>query len=65
MLCSSPANYPQKPTSFLKRILGVAPGHTTGYSYVRMRTSHKLKMQEKIASMSLTILVGGFQHARM
>ena len=26
-----------------------------------MRTSHKLKMQENIASMLLTILVGNFQ----
>ena len=28
---------------------------------MRMHTSHKLKMQENIASMSLTILVGDFQ----
>ena len=28
---------------------------------MRMRTSHKLKMQKNIASMSLTILVGDFQ----
>ena len=28
---------------------------------MRMRTSHKLKMQEYIASMSLTILVSDFQ----
>ena len=28
---------------------------------MRMRTSHKLKMQENIASMSLTILAGDFQ----
>ena len=29
---------------------------------MRMRTSHKLKMQENIASMSLTILVGDITH---
>ena len=28
---------------------------------MHMRASHKLKMQENIASMSLTILVGDFQ----
>ena len=28
---------------------------------MRMRTSHKLKMQKNIASMSLTIMVGDFQ----
>ena len=28
---------------------------------MRMRTSHKLKMQDNIASMSLAILVGDFQ----
>ena len=28
---------------------------------MHIRTSHKLKMQENIASMSLTLLVGDFQ----
>ena len=38
----------------------VTTGHRTGYS-MRMRISHKLKMQENIVSMPLTILVGDFQ----
>ena len=38
----------------------VAPWHHTGYNYAHV-TSYKLKMQENIASMSLTILVGNFQ----
>ena len=46
---------PQKPTSFLRKITEVAPGHNTGYSYVH---AHII---DNIASMSLTILDGDFQ----
>ena len=50
---------PKKPTSFLRRTPKVAPGHNTGYSYAHAHIT-QIKMQENIASMSLTILVRDF-----
>ena len=37
----------------------VAPGYNTGYSYAHAHIA-EIKMQENIASMSLTILSGDF-----
>ena len=48
------------PTSFLRKTPEVAPGHNTDYSYAHAHIA-QIKIQENIASMSLTILVRDFQ----